>query len=155
MQKQHFSIVINAPREKVWHTMLDKPTYQEWTKTFNSGSDYEGTWEEGSEIKFIGSSDEGDAESGDLGMYARIAENRAPEFISIEHLGIIKHDGTIDTTSDEVKKWTPAFENYTFNKVAGGTEVLVDVDTPEEYADMFNDMWPKALADLKALAEKQ
>lgn len=145
--------MIDAPREKVWHTMLDNPTYGEWTKVFNEGSRYEGSWDEGSEIKFLGPSD-ADTDGGDQGMFSRIAENRAPEFISIEHLGIIKNNGDIDTTSDEVKKWIPAFENYTFNEVEGGTEVVVDIDSADEYAEMFNDMWPKALEALKEIAER-
>jgi hypothetical protein len=87
------------------------------------------------------------------GMYSRIKENRLHEFISIEHLGMIK-GGVIDTTSDEVKKWTPAFENYTFVDKDGGTEVLVDIDVADEYATMFQEMWPPALNLLKELSEK-
>jgi hypothetical protein len=34
MQKIHSSILINAPREKVWHAMLDDKPYREWTKAF-------------------------------------------------------------------------------------------------------------------------
>lgn len=156
MQKLHFTIQIQAPKEKVWDTMLQDATYREWTKPFNAGSRYEGSWDEGSEIKFVGS-DENGHEYG--GMYAKIKENKLHEFISIEHLGLIGLDGTINTTSDEVKKWTPAFENYTFKEIAdgefaGGTEVLVDVDSNDEYKEMFETMWPKALQALKALAEK-
>lgn len=86
-------------------------------------------------------------------MVARIRENRPYEFVSIEHLGILK-DGIEDTTSDEVKKWTPAFENYTFTEKDGGTEVSVDMDIAEEYADMFKEMWPKALLKLKEISER-
>ncbi len=166
MQKLHFTIQIQAPREKVWDTMLQDATYREWAKEFNAGSRYEGSWNEGSEIKFVGSDEDGHEYGG---MYAKIKENRLHEFISIEYLGLIGLDGTIDTTSDEVKKWTPAFENYTFKEIAGaesggnldgsaeatsGTELSVDVDTNDEYKEMFETMWPKALQALKALAEK-
>ena len=109
MQKLHFSTFINAPRQRVWRTMLDDASYREWTRVFNEGSYYVGSWEQGSEIRFIGP----DRETGEEGgMYSRVKENRQYEFISIEHLGIIKN-GVVDTTSEEVKKWTPAFENYT------------------------------------------
>lgn len=50
--------------------------------------------------------------------------------------------------------WTPAFENYTFREKDGGTELLVDMDTNEEYKQMFEEMWPKALQSLKEIAEK-
>lgn len=151
MQKLTTSIHINAPVKKVWDTMLDPTTYALWTTPFNpGGSTYEGSWEQGSEIRFIGP----DPETGEKGgMLSRIAENRPHQFISIEHIGIIKN-GVVDTTSDEVKQWTPAFENYTFTEKDGGTEVLVEMDINEEHKAMFEDMWPKALQVLKELSEK-
>ena len=151
MKRLTFATIINASKEKVWHTMLDDSTYREWTKPFNEGSRYKGVWETGSEMRFIGC-DENGKESG--GMYSRVAEARPHEFISIEHLGMITATGEIDTTSDKVKKWTPAFENYTFKDVHGGTEVLVEIDIPDEWQDMFNDMWPKALTKLKEIIER-
>ena len=151
MEKLTFTTIINAPREKVWNIMLEDATYREWTKPFNAGSRYEGKWETGSEMRFIGV-DENGKESG--GMYSKIKEARPYEFVSIEHLGMISETGEIDTTSDAVKKWTPAFENYTFNDKDGGTELFVELDISGEWKDMFSDMWPKALAALKEIAEK-
>lgn len=150
MEKLTFTTIINAPREKVWHTMLDDTTYRQWTAPFNEGSRYEGKWETGSEMRFIGVDDKG-KEVG--GMYSKIKEVRPYEFVSIEHLGMISETGEIDTTSDEVKKWTPAFENYTFSETDGGTEVLVEIDVSDDWKDMFTDIWPKALAKLKEIAE--
>ncbi len=152
MEKLTFTTIINAPKEKVWHTMLDDATYQQWTKPFNEGSRYEGKWETGSEMRFIGV-DETGKKSG--GMYSRIKEARPYELVLIEHLGMITATGEIDTTSDEVKKWTPAFENYIFSDKDGGTEVLVEIDISDEWKDMFNDMWPKALTKLKEISENQ
>lgn len=150
MQKLHFSIVIHAPKDKVWHAMLDDQPYREWTKAFGEGSYYKGSWEKGSKIHFLGS----DPDTGEVGgMVSRIAENKPYEFISIEHLGIV-HNGVEDTTSEAARKWSPAFENYTFNDKGGATEVLVDVDVDDEHVQMFNEMWLKGLRKLKELAEK-
>jgi uncharacterized protein YndB with AHSA1/START domain len=149
MQKLHFSITINAPKEKVWDTMLDDATYREWTTAFNPGSYYKGDWSKGSKILFLGPDPKTGKEGG---MVSRIAEHKPYEYISIEHLGLVK-DGVEDTTSEEAKKWAPAFENYTFKEKEGATEVLVDMDAEEEYADMFSNMWPEALQKLKSLAE--
>lgn len=151
MEKLTFVKMINAPREKVWNTMLEKDTYQEWTRPFNEGSRYEGKWETGSEMRFIGV-DENGKEMG--GMYSKIKEIRPFEFVSIEHIGMITETGEIDTTSESVKKWAPAFENYTFTDKDGGTEVLVEIDVSDEWTEMFNDMWPRALTKLKEIAEK-
>ena len=151
MEKLHYEIHIDAPAEKVWNTMFEDATYRQWTLPFNpGGSSYTGSWEQGSEIRFIGP----DPETGEMGgMISRIAENRPHAFMSIEHIGMMKN-GVDDFTSDEVKKWTPAFENYTFTQKDGGTEVSVDVDVAAEYKDMFADMWPPALQKLKELSEK-
>ena len=158
MQKVHESILINAPREKVWDTMLNDATYREWTAPFNpAGSWYEGDWSAvGSTIRFLGP----DPKSGkEGGMIARVKEYRKPEYVAVEHYGMIL-DGVEDTTSDEVKKWSPSVEAYTFTEkdlpaqAGGGTQVDITVDTSEEYAPMFKELWPKALVKLKELAEK-
>lgn len=151
MQKLHTSIVINAPKQKVWHTMLDKETYRDWTKSFGGGGYYQGSWEEGSKILFIGPDPETGKEGG---MVSRIAENKPYEYLSIEHLGIVQ-DGVEDTTSEEARKWSPAFENYTFHEKDGATEVLVEMDITEEEAQSFQKMWHAALERLKQIAEAE
>lgn len=150
MNKLNFSITINAPVAKVWNTMLDDATYRQWTEAFCAGSHYVGDWSKGSKILFLGP----DPNTGKLGgMVARIAENRLHEFVSIEHLGMV-NDGQEDTTSDAVKSWAGAHENYTFKEKDGATEVFVEMDITEDYKEVFEDMWPKALKKLKELAEK-
>jgi len=149
MQKLHVSILINASKEKVWHTMLDDKTYREWTAAFNPGSYYKGDWNKGSKILFLGPNPETGEEGG---MVSRIADNKPYEYISIEHLGILQN-GVEDTTSDEARKWAPAFENYSLIEKAGVTEVVVDLDIDETETELFTQMWLEALQKLKELAE--
>ncbi len=149
METIQFTILINAGKQKVWETMLNDKTYRQWTAAFHEGSYYEGNWEKGSEIRFMGPDKEGKLS----GMYAKIKDNRKYEFISIEHLGIITN-GVVDTTSDEVKKWAPSFENYTFTEKGDQTEVKVEMQIIAEYKAMFEEMWPKALNALKKLSEQ-
>lgn len=148
MKKLHKTIVIAASREKVWDTMLGKDTYSQWTSAFNPTSRYEGDWNEGSKILFVGKEEDGT----EMGMVSFVRESRKPEFVSLEHVGIYK-DGVEDTESEEAKKWSPAFKNYTFKEVEGGTEVTVDQDIEDEFEVMFDEMWDKALIQLKGLAE--
>jgi uncharacterized protein YndB with AHSA1/START domain len=148
LEKINFSIEINAPKEKVWDTMLKEDTYQIWTEAFAKGSYYKGDWNEGSKILFLAP-----GEKGEGGMVSRIKENRPYEYISIEHIGMIQN-GNEDTTSDEVKKWAGALENYTFKETDGTTELSVEMDSADEYKEMFQTMWPNALNKLKELAEK-
>lgn len=148
MDKLHFSIVIKAPKEKVWDTMLNQDSYRAWTEVFMPGSHYVGDWNKGSKILFLAP-----GESGKMGgMVGRIKENRQYEYVSIEHLGIVA-EGKEDTSSEAVRPWAGALENYTFKEKNGTTEVLVDIDIADEYKQMMQDMWPKALQKLKELAE--
>ena len=146
MKKLHFSTTINASKEKVWEIMLGKDTYNLWTKVFAPGSNYEGDWSQGSRMVFKDPAE-------NMGMLSEIAENREYEFVSIKHIGMIVA-GIEDTTSEEAAKWASAFENYTLTETDGKTEVQIDLNVPEEYAPMFEEMWPKALELLKELAEK-
>ncbi|MEZ4103635.1 MAG: SRPBCC domain-containing protein [Candidatus Paceibacterota bacterium] len=147
MQDLNFSIFINAPKEKVWDTMLEDATYRQWTKPFNETSYFKGDWSEGSEILFLGTDKNGENEAG---MYSRIAKNIPFEYISIEHLGVLQNG--IRTPWIEEGS---GYENYKFIEKDGGTEVLIELtNTPEEYTEMMNAMWPKALEILKALSEK-
>lgn len=149
MVRLRFSILINAPRERVWNIMIDDAGFREWTEPFMAGSHFVGTWDEGSKILFLAP-----GENGEAGMVSRIRANRRHEFISIEHLGVVD-SGIEDTTSEAVKGWAGALEEYTLREVAGATELLVETDTAEEYREMFESTWPKALERLKDLAEKQ
>lgn len=150
MQKLQYSIDINAPRETVWHSMLDDATYREWTEVFSKGSYYKGSWEQGSKILFLGPDPEGGSEGG---LVSEIAENRPYEFVSIKHVGIVAN-GVEDTTSDEAKKWTPAYENYSFIDKNGATELQVELEVDVEHSNAFDKMWPEGLQRLKSIAER-
>ncbi len=145
MQKIHFSIKINAPKEKVWYIMLNDATYRQWTEAFHPGSYFEGSWEQGSDIKFLGPDEQG----GLGGMFSKIKENRPYEFMSIDHLGEIIN-GEKKTASD----WSSVNENYTFTETNGVTEVAVEMDSLDQYKEMFEEMWPKALQKVKEISEK-
>lgn len=151
MKKLQFKVNINAPATKIYDIMLgisDKSTYEQWTSLFNPTS-YEGNWEKGSKIRFLGVDDKG--EKG--GMVSRIAVNVPNQFVSIQHYGILKGDKEI-TEGPEVEKWANGFENYTFEENNNSTTVIVDLDTTEEFVDYMNQTYPKALDKLKELCEK-
>jgi hypothetical protein len=145
MKTLTFETTIRAPRPVVWATMLGPEGYKAWTAAFCEGSHYVGSWDEGAKILFLGP-------SGD-GMTAVIAENRPNEFVSIRHLGVIEN-GVEDTTSEKVRAWTPAYENYRFADAPGGCAVTVTLDTAPEYEAFMLETFPKALALLKGLCER-
>ena len=152
MIKLQYKVSINAPVTRVYDYMLgmnNKSTYEQWTSLFNPTSSYEGSWDKGSKILFVGVDEKG--ERG--GMVSRIAENKANRFVSIQHYGLVKANEEI-TEGPEVEKWANGFENYTFEENNGITNVTVDLDTTEEFVDYMNENYPKALNKLKELCEK-
>jgi hypothetical protein len=152
MKKIQFKISINSPVHKVYDFMLglsDKSTYEQWTAMFNPTSTYEGNWNKGSRILFVGVDEKG--EKG--GMVSRIADHIPDKFVSIQHYGLVKGDKEI-TEGPEVEKWANGFENYTFEERNGTTTVTVDLDTTEEFLDYMNQTYPNALKKLKEMCEK-
>jgi uncharacterized protein YndB with AHSA1/START domain len=139
-----FTAVIHAPAAVVWHHVTSPESYKHWARAFAEGSHFEGSWEQGSKIRFL-------SPTGD-GMVAEIAESRENAFISIRHFGFIAN-GVEDTTSEAVKGWAPAFENYTFVALPEGTRMVVDQDVAAEWEAYLSEAWPKALALLKQLSE--
>jgi hypothetical protein len=152
MKKLQFKISVNARVTKVYDLMLgtnSKSTYERWTSLFNPTSTYEGSWDKGNKILFIGIDEKG--EKG--GMVSRIAENIPNRFVSIQHYGLLKAGKEI-TEGPEVEKWANGFENYTFEEGNGTTTVIVDLDTTEDFSGYMNETYPKALDKLKELCEK-
>ena len=152
MKKLQFKKDIKASAEKVYNTMLGIgviETYQQWTSEFNPTSTYEGSWEKGSKIYFVGTDENGKRG----GMVAEIADNIPFRFVSIRHYGILDGENEI-TEGAEIEKWAGGLENYSLQERDGVTTVTVDIDVTEDYLDYFNTTWPRALGKLKEIAEK-
>jgi uncharacterized protein YndB with AHSA1/START domain len=144
MCKLTFTTSINAPKEKVWRTMLEDSTYRQWTSAFHEGSYAVTDWKPGSKALFL--TPEGD------GMVSRIVAHQSNEFLSIEHLGTV-NKGVEDTTSQDVKAWAGAFENYSLKEAGGTSNLTIEMDVTEDHKAYFEETWPKALSKLKDVAE--
>lgn len=152
MEKIQFTKDIQASAHKVYETMLglhEKSTYEYWTHAFNPTSTYEGSWDKGSKIHFVGV----DANGKKGGMISEIEENQPARFVSIRHYGFLDGDNEI-TTGEQVEKWAGGHENYSFAENNGVTTVTVDLDTVDEYMEYFNKTYPNALDRLKEISEK-
>ncbi len=153
MKKLQFNVGIKAPVSKVYDAMLginNKSTYEQWTALFNPTSTYDGIWNKGSKILFIGTDEKG--EKG--GMVSEIVENIPNKFVSIRHFGLLKDDKEI-TEGPEVEKWAGGLENYSFEETNGISMVVVELDTTEDFEDYMNQNFPKALFKLKEICEQQ
>lgn len=151
MEKLQFKTSINASASKVYNVMLglsDKSNYEAWTALFNPTSSFEGTWEKGSKMLFVGQDENGDKG----GMVSRIIENIPNKFVSIQHYGLVQ--GNVEVTEGpEVEKWANGFENYTFEESNGVTTIIVDLDTTVEFVEYMNEAYPSALEKLKEICE--
>jgi hypothetical protein len=98
-------------------------------------------WNEGSTVQFL------DA-SGAYGMSAVIERKRPGEFMSFRHEAEIK-DGQVQPPAE----WSGAHEDYRLTGSNGRTTLTVDLDTPDEYRQMFEGKFPQALQRVKTLAE--
>lgn len=151
MKKIQFQIEIKASAEKVYRTMLgldDIKTYEQWTAEFNPTSTYEGSWDKGSKIYFVGTDENGKRG----GMVSEIADNIPCQFVSIRHMGMLDGEKEI-TEGPEVEPWVGALENYSFEEKDGVTNVTAETDTVEDFIDYFNTTWPNALNKLKEIME--
>lgn len=147
MEREEFSTVIYAPKEKVWRVLWGEDTYPVWTSYFSEGSRAESDWEEGSRVVFLNAKNEG--------MISRIAKMEANRYMSFEHQGMIDPEGNEDLESEKVKAWAGATENYTLEEEGGKTKLTVDMDIDESYKDHFRDIFPKALNRVKELSEEK
>lgn len=142
----HFEVTIDAPRREVWHSMLDSPGYEAWTSEFSPGSYFDGSWDQGAQIRFMDPSGSG--------VVSVIERNEPYSFISIRHMGMLRN-GVEDLDSDEVRQWVPAHENYRFSDAGSGTRLQVEMDVTPEFEEHMQQAWPRALAKLKGLCESQ
>lgn len=139
MKTLHFSININAPVEKVWNALWQDANYRKWTAVFHEGSYAESDWEEGSKILFLG--------PGGDGMFSMIEKKTPNKQMTFKHLGELKNG------VKESKDWENARESYFLSEKDGGTELKVELDSVGEFEQYFSETFPKALQEVKNIAE--
>ena len=145
MQKINVSTHINAPKEKIWEMLWNLDAYRTWTSAFTEGSDAKtDNWKEGSKVLFL--------DPRGSGMVSRVAAHKPNAFMSFQHLGEV-HNGIEDTSSDKVKAWAGAMENYTLEEENGNATLSVEMDVTDDFRDYMLKMWPPALEKLKGLCE--
>ncbi|HEY0896754.1 MAG TPA: SRPBCC domain-containing protein [Sphingobacteriaceae bacterium] len=147
MKKVEFTKEIKAPAQKVWETLWNETTYPQWTSAFNpEGTSYmQSDWKVGGRTLFTDGSGNG--------MVSTIAEKAEPYTVVFEHLGMVK-DGHEDTTSDEVKGWAGAKEEYHLAENNGTTTLKASVEISEEWEDMMSNGFTQGLEVVRKLSEQ-
>ena len=143
MKKQHFSIKIKAPKEKVWQTLWEDKTFRDWGSIIDEGQYMEGVLAEGNEVQFISS--EG------LGVTSFVEKLIPHEYVAFKQIA-----DTMDSGEQErEKEWTGGKESFELAETNGITALTVKIDIPPGLEEIFKDRFPKALERVKILAEKK
>ncbi|MEP6712196.1 MAG: SRPBCC domain-containing protein [Ferruginibacter sp.] len=140
----YFSITINAPKGKVWNTMLDAETYKQWTAAAWPGSYYEGTWKQGETLCFF-SPDRS-------GTKVKLLEHRPYTFSLAEHIAVFEK-GTEIREGELAKTWIGSKESYSFTEQDGKARLDIVMYITKDWQQMFINDWPKALGKLKEICE--
>jgi uncharacterized protein YndB with AHSA1/START domain len=153
MKNLIFNININAPKQKVWDTMLNAKTYKEWVNGAWPGATYIGQWGPRANISFINPDG--------AGTLAKILAFEPYNTIAAEHIAVLLPSegvpgtgGVEDRDSETAKNWVGSTEEYHFSESDGVTTLSVSMGVNPEWEPMFNHDWPIALEALKALCEK-
>jgi uncharacterized protein YndB with AHSA1/START domain len=141
MERLHFTTDIDAPPSRVWAVLWDDTTYRDWTSVFAEGSYAVSDWHQGSPIRFLGPGGSG-------GMLAMIDEKVPDARMVFRHVAEIK-----DGQEQPPGPWAGALETYTLSATDRGTTLVVELDTEDDHAQSFREMFPRALERVKALAE--
>ena len=140
----NYSVTIKSTPEIVWQNLWNDETYREWSSAFMEGSYAESSWEEGGKIAFLTPDKNG--------MFGIIKKKVVNSEMTFKHLGEIKNG------IEEPKNWENATESYRLSQTEDGTlvKVLLTMDEAnQEFENYFNEAFPKGLAILKQICEKQ
>jgi uncharacterized protein YndB with AHSA1/START domain len=147
MEHLEYKVVISASAKKVWETMLQKETYNQWVARSWPNSTYKGVWAKGEKVRFIGPDGSG--------TLAELVELKPYERVLARHIAVLGPGGVEDRTSEIAKGWVGITEEYTFAEQLGKTTVTVSIETTPEWTGMFDEGWPGALNELKNITERQ
>ena len=146
METFKYQTEIDAPAEKVWDILWNEKTYPQWTHFFSPDSQMVTDWKVGGKTYFTDAS----KKNGMVSTIDKIEENK---YLIFKHLGEIT-DGVEDTESEKVKVWSGSKEAYYLEENNGKTTLKVEVDSDENYKEMFDNGFTKGLQIIKELSEK-
>lgn len=143
MKEIQFSIEINAAKERVWDTLWQDETFRQWADIIDPGTHLVGDLQEGNEVQFI---------SGNGYGVTSLVEKLTPgEFLLLRHSADTQDSGE----QERAKEWTGGKESYTLSQEGNTTTLTVAFDVPPNLEQYFEIHYPKALEQVKLLAEEK
>ncbi|WP_254411469.1 SRPBCC family protein [Dyadobacter diqingensis] len=138
------SVLINAPKEKVWDVLFTDPYIRLWYAEFGEGSHAKTDWKVGSKAIFTDNSKSG--------LVAEVIVNQPNEKLSVEYTGVVTN-GEEDYESELAKEVKGGRETYHISERDGGTYLEIECNMAPEYYEEMSAAWVKALQKVKNLAE--
>ena len=142
MKEMKFTVEINASRDKVWDTLWQDKTFRQWANLIDPGTYMLGELKEGNKVQFISSS------SG-YGVTSLVEKMTPSEFLLLRHHADTQEEGKRERENE----WTGGKESYSLTEKDSLTTLTVVFDVPSELEEEFNISYPKALEQVKVLAE--
>ena len=142
MKEMKFTVEINASREKVWDTLWQDKTFRQWASVIDPGTYMVGELKEGSKVQFI-------SLSSGYGVTSLVEKLTPGEFLLLRHHADTQEEGKRERENE----WTGGKESYSLTEKDSLTTLTVVFDVPSELEEEFNISYPKALEQVKVLAE--
>lgn len=143
MKEMGFSVEIHAPKERVWNTLWQDETLREWAGIIDPGTYMVGDLKEGGEVQFISGNG--------YGVTALVEKLVAGEFLLFRHQADTQDSGK----QEREKQWTGGKESYSLTEKDGDTTLTATFDVPPDLEKYFKTNYPKALEQVKTLAERR
>lgn len=144
MKRIKKSILINAPKEKVWDVLFTDRYTRIWYAAFGEGAHAETDWQLGSKAVF--------SDESNCGLIGEIITNQINEKLSVEYTGVLMNE-VEDYDSDMARQVKGGRETYHISEGDGVTYLEIESDMAPEYFEDMSGTWVKALEKVKALAE--
>ena len=142
MKEMQFQVEINASREKVWDTLWQDKTFRQWASIIDPETYMVGDLKEGNEVQFISAAN-------GYGVTSLVEKLTPGEFLLLRHSADTQESGE----QEREKEWTGGKESYSLSEKDGTTTLTAAFDVPPELEEYFKSNYPKALEQVKVLAE--
>lgn len=137
------SIVLNAPKERVWNILFDTTLSRIWYNEFGVGSHIETDWQIGSRL--VMTDDTG------TGLVGKVIENKLWETMSLEYEGIVI-DGLEDRQSEYALPIIGNKETYCLQERGDVTLLYIRCDMADAFFEAMSLAWDRALQKIIELS---
>lgn len=136
------SVTIAAPKEKVWEILINEPFRDIWISEFSENSQVGGEYKTGADIIFLDATGEG--------LKSKVTALKEYELIKLENIASFKNG--IEKNVEDA--WKGTGDTYMLSDINGDTILKIESSVPGHDAQLFSNLWTKALHKIKEISEE-